>query len=83
MRKYYLVIAFAGLGCSFKHEQNDSSSNSKLSYDFTENGCATGKHEFGSAAELCEGLRNEELNRGCAFGSRVDYARAQKCPRKE
>ncbi len=42
------------------------------SYDFTENGCATGKREFTSNTKqelddlYCEGLQNNELNNYCA-----------------
>ncbi len=40
--------------------------NEKMSYDLTENGCATGKHEFDSKDAYCAGLKDEALNQGCA-----------------
>jgi hypothetical protein len=48
-----------------------------FSYDYTVNGCDTGKHESNTVAELCEQLRDDQLNNGCAQDFRkMDYADA-------
>ncbi len=39
-------------------------------YQYAENGCDTGEHDFASLEEYCRGLRDEDLNRGCAPGLR-------------
>lgn len=50
-----------------------------LSYSFNENGCQTGDQSFSSKASLCDGLRNETLNHGCARGLRQRYFVDQGC----
>ena len=55
------------------------SESKSLSYDFTENGCNTGKHTFNSVAELCAGLRNSALNKGCALTLRREYYKQNGC----
>ena len=47
-------------------------SKEEFSYDFTENGCATGKQTFDSKDAMCAGLRSDSRNNGCAVGSRRD-----------
>ncbi|MCX6119571.1 MAG: hypothetical protein NT027_18700 [Proteobacteria bacterium] len=44
--------------------------NSSYTYNFDENGCKTGEHEFSSKSSYCEGLLNESLNKGCAKSTR-------------
>jgi hypothetical protein len=51
----------------------------KYTYSFTENGCETGEHSFGSKEEMCTALQNEDLNNTCAPGSREDYFKSQAC----
>lgn len=47
----------------------------KLSYEFEYNGCNTGTHAFKSLAEYCDGLRDNDLNKGCATNLRAqEYA---------
>lgn len=39
-------------------------------YDFTVNGCATGKQEFSNQIDYCNGLKDEVRNHGCARETR-------------
>jgi hypothetical protein len=50
-------------------------------YELSENGCATGKHYFTSRKELCAGLKDEELNNGCAPSIREKMSQANHCDR--
>lgn len=67
-----VLTVFVGLvgvvSCGISHSSNDSSGSDKssLSYQYSYNGCETGEHTFGSEKELCDGLVNESLNKGCA-----------------
>ena len=44
-----------------------------LSYEFTINGCGTGKQQFTSIPEKCDGLQDATRNKGCALESRKTY----------
>ena len=46
--------------------QSDSDDGFQRSYSYEEDGCKTGEHVFYSLTDYCEGLKNEELNHGCA-----------------
>ncbi|MCB0421887.1 MAG: hypothetical protein KDD61_12885 [Bdellovibrionales bacterium] len=52
------------LGCESKSDDQS------YAYDYTYNGCATGRHEFSSLGGYCAGLKNHSLNNGCAEGLR-------------
>jgi len=41
-----------------------------FSYDFTVNGCKTGKHEFDTLKAYCDALKDDDLNQGCATSFR-------------
>ncbi len=49
-------------------------------YSLTQNGCATGEHSFDSTAGMCAGLKNDDLNHGCATGLRADMFQSNGCP---
>jgi hypothetical protein len=52
-----------------RHPREDRAENDGQSgwvYQYTENERSTGKHRFATMSEMCEGLRNEKLNRGNA-----------------
>lgn len=70
-----LLAAVAFVGCNKKVEKK----NEAYSYDFTVNGCATGKHTFSSVSALCAGLANDARNNGCAYGERYRMAKQYKC----
>lgn len=50
-------------------------------YQFVQNGCDTGEHQFDSQDAECEGLKNDKLNNECAYGLRKQ-AFLEKCPGK-
>ncbi|KYG63222.1 hypothetical protein AZI86_16095 [Bdellovibrio bacteriovorus] len=62
-----LTVVF--VGCSSDSENKNES----LSYEFSYNGCNTGKHQFNSKAEMCQALQDNELNNGCAIGMRASH----------
>ncbi len=45
----------------------EKSETEKLSYSYNVNGCKTDKQQFTSTDELCKGLQNKTLNKGCAL----------------
>lgn len=57
----------------------NSSTSVKQSYQFTVNGCDTGKHEFvdttpaRTLAQVCAALQNNSLNNYCAESARRNY----------
>ncbi len=77
MKFQILLISFwiFAASCSVSHESKSES----LGYEFELNGCPTGKREFSSKADMCQGLQNNNLNNGCALGMREEYFKAQ-CP---
>ena len=68
-----LSTVFLLAACSKKEETQ------KISYDYTENSCPTGRHEFESQEALCDGLKNDSLNNNCARNLRYQEFK-QKCP---
>jgi len=60
---------------------NASSNNNTqdISYELTENGCATGKHSFSSTSDLCAALQNNSLNNNCAYSLREEEFNSR-CP---
>jgi hypothetical protein len=47
-----------------------SSSTQNLSYDYVENQCDTGSHSADSHDQLCNNLKDDALNKGCAYDLR-------------
>jgi hypothetical protein len=57
-----------------------SAQSEEYTYQLSENGCDTGKHTFRSKSAYCDGLRNSDLNRGCAsYLRRMTFTNAG-CP---
>lgn len=52
---------------------------SEYNYTFSYNNCETGKHTFSSLTQLCDGLKDDSLNHGCAESMREDYFKAKGC----
>jgi hypothetical protein len=65
------LLIFAG--CQSKSEDKD------LSYDFTVNGCATGKVAYKDDNDLCEALRDDQRNNYCAGSLRYEQFK-KSCP---
>nr|BFD67906.1 hypothetical protein HAGR004_29280 [Bdellovibrio sp. HAGR004] len=55
------------------------SKDESFSYQFSYNGCDTGKQTFNSLNAYCDGLRDEARNKSCAYSLRYDTFTA-KCP---
>ncbi len=67
-----VVMAFALLGCEAEEEN--------LSYEFSYNGCNTGKHEFDSKDAFCVGLKDYRANNnGCAYDLRKQAYEEKGC----
>jgi hypothetical protein len=100
MKKYVCALLFLGLtvltqSCSDSGNSNSdpkgfaqggggSQASYTETYDLTENGCKTDRHDFASSSEqetkrqLCESLQNEGINNGCAQRLRYQLF-TQKC----
>jgi hypothetical protein len=61
------------------NDSESSESKSTYRYALEENGCATGTQEFASHQELCDGLRNDELNDDCAANLRREMFESNEC----
>ena len=57
-----VVIALTLVGCE----------SADYSYNLTQNGCSTGDQKFSSKDDLCAGLKNDELNKNCAYSLRQE-----------
>jgi hypothetical protein len=69
MKKRMITFTLGALllgtsGCAIKAEDN------KITYSMTEGTCSTGEHSFSSTDEMCNGLKDNALNNGCAYTSR-------------
>jgi hypothetical protein len=71
-----LVLGSAVIvGCG--KEESSKASSVSYSYDFNQNGCPTGQHTFDSKSAYCAGLKNEDLNNGCAYSTRYQTYKAE------
>lgn len=50
-----------------------------FSYELSQNGCNTEKHEFSSRDEMCAGLKSQELNKSCAVSLREQQFKNSQC----
>ena len=80
------ILGLALIGCgSFKFGSDDDDDNthvgvdvskeeksSSYAYEFSLNGCETGKQTFDSKKAYCDGLLDEGRNKGCAKSIRHD-----------
>ncbi len=70
---FALILGFSLLitSCTLPEAVNglvtSQSANSKLTYNFSENGCQTGEHTFYSEQQMCDGLKSDVLNNYCAL----------------
>lgn len=56
-----LLIGIAG--CS----SSDHDSGSSKTYEYIENGCSTGTHEYSDLKDFCQKISDDSLNNGCAY----------------
>lgn len=61
-----VLVVVSGCGSTVGDAVEYNNSTSTYTYQFRENGCDTGKRTFSNKADLCEGLRSNSLNNGCA-----------------
>ena len=69
-------IAFAeiiSLGCATKVAEQ------KLEYEFSDNGCTTGHHQFSDVGSMCVALQDDNFNNNCPQAPREAYFK-QNCP---
>lgn len=64
------ILTFTAVGLATGCSEDSEKKSESYSYDYTVNGCATGKHTFGSLADYCRGLADDNRNNGCASGLR-------------
>lgn len=80
MKSFLTVFTLAlGLAACGSSSSDSTSKSESFSYELELNGCNTGKHTFGSLAELCQGLKKADLNRGCALSMRREYFNSKNC----
>lgn len=70
-----VVLGFSFWGCDIL---NKVANEEAFTYEYTENGCNTGKHSFSTLDAYCAALENNSLNNNCAVNSRQS-AYYQKC----
>jgi hypothetical protein len=70
-RKVFMsaLLGLVIVGCAAKDESLASVKSTQ--YELSENGCSTGAHKFSSKSDYCAGLKDDDLNHGCAFDLRV------------
>ncbi len=68
---FVTLLVAAGCGSSGKVSYN---------YQFTSNGCDTGKHVFTSLAAMCTALQSDATNSSCALTNRQDFFASENCP---
>ena len=75
--RFFLSTTLVALtyGCGFSLGKESNSSAEKWSYQFTENGCDTGQHEYNKKEDYCLALRDEGANRGCAPSMRGEASK--------
>lgn len=73
----FLISAFLIISCGDDRDPRKLPDSGEFSYDYTVtvNGvtCNTGKQVFKTRQEMCEGLKNDELNHHCAEALRKGY----------
>jgi hypothetical protein len=52
----------------------------EYTYEFTNRECSTGEQSFSTFYDTCDGLKNEELNRLCAYEERKTIFEVSECP---
>jgi hypothetical protein len=74
MKKIYLVIPstvlFFSLGCGNGLPVTINQSSKSFQYSFNDNGCKTETHKFNSKKKYCLALKNDALNKFCAYEMR-------------
>ena len=75
-----LLVALSTLLLSCNVDVKEESKSAKYTYKFDVNKCPTGEQNFSSFESYCAGLKNEQLNNGCARTMRREQFIAASCP---
>lgn len=70
-KTYLMLFAVLMLAACAKKDQET------YSYHLTVNGCSTGEHTFDSKGAMCNALRDEAINHGCARSMRAEKFQAE------
>ncbi len=73
------LILITACGSDISEESRISNRSERYSYELKSD-CSTGKQTFSSFEALCDGLRNEFLNKGCSRDLRRNEFRSLRCP---
>ncbi len=76
-----LALGLTGCGSDAGPEiGNETSSHSaQYTYEFSYNNCSTEKQTFTSLEAMCDGLKSESRNNGCAVSMREGYFKERGC----
>ncbi len=61
-------------GCGSSETKSES-----YTYQFDLNGCETGQHQFSALKQMCEALKDDELNKFCALSLRENHYNSNNC----
>ena len=70
-RFFHIAIACLSLSLGLAACQGSREKKQTLSYEFSANGCSTGKKTFSDLASYCAGLQDDAANNGCASEMRL------------
>lgn len=70
--KLKLLLALALIPAVTSCHKKDSKSSESIGYNYSFNGCETGDQKFSSKQDLCNGLLDEQRNKGCAQEMRYE-----------
>jgi hypothetical protein len=76
MNRLFIILTSSLLinACGSKESKDE-----KYTYQFSENGCDTGKQSFSSKLDYCNALKNDSLNNGCAAFTRAKTYQSANC----
>lgn len=70
--KISLIAVLMIFASACQKDFKEESKTSDLSYQFNVNGCDTGKISYSSDGDLCNKLKDDSLNKGCAYNQRLE-----------
>lgn len=77
-----LTFVLLGLGACESKDSNGvdfGTDSTEYSYSFTYNGCPTGEQKFSTLSQMCDGLKDDSLNKSCASTLRETYFKEKGC----
>jgi major membrane immunogen (membrane-anchored lipoprotein) len=81
MRTILLLSVFLLTACGHSDDPSngDSGSSSSYKYQLVENNCDTGEHTADSLSKECTMLKDDGLNKGCAYDLRKEKFQSDGC----